>query len=123
MLTVLRDGKPHSRHEIFQRVGFMLTNNAASELRARGLDVEETRDGDNYLYQLAAALPAATEDHGTGVLPSKVAAGSDSASIAGPGALLRAENAGSDTATTAPGQLHLDDQPSLFDMPTRPAWG
>lgn len=37
--SVLRDGNPHSRRDIFERVGFMLTNNAASELRAEGFNV------------------------------------------------------------------------------------
>lgn len=39
LYSVLRDGRKHSRQEIFDAVGYMLTNNAASELRARGHDV------------------------------------------------------------------------------------
>ena len=52
MLEVLRDGRPHSRREIFDRAGFMLTNNAASELRARGLDVRQWREDGVYVYKL-----------------------------------------------------------------------
>jgi hypothetical protein len=33
MLSVLRDGQPHTRAELHERSGFYLTNNAASELR------------------------------------------------------------------------------------------
>lgn len=36
LYEVLKDGKPHSRQDIFNRGGFYLSNNAASELRARG---------------------------------------------------------------------------------------
>lgn len=53
MLEVLRDGRPHSRQEIFDRAGFMLTNNAASELRARGLDVEQWQESRGvFVYRL-----------------------------------------------------------------------
>jgi hypothetical protein len=60
MLVVLRDGKPHTRRDIFERVGFQLTNNSASELRAKGYDVRQSRervDGVNvYSYQLHGSL-------------------------------------------------------------------
>jgi hypothetical protein len=56
LLSVLADGRPHSRHEVFERVGFMLTNNAASELRARGYDVEHKVDGGLHTYHLASLL-------------------------------------------------------------------
>lgn len=61
MLSVLADGRAHSRADIFDRVGFMLTNNAASELRARGHNVEHTRQGDLDVYRLLgeAAAPDA----------------------------------------------------------------
>ena len=53
MLSVLRDGRPHSRQEIFEATGsFFLTNNAASELRAKGLTVEQRRDRGVVIYQL-----------------------------------------------------------------------
>lgn len=52
MLEVLRDGGVHSRTEIFERVGFMLTNNAAAELRARGYTVEHRVERGNHVYQL-----------------------------------------------------------------------
>lgn len=58
LYTVLADGRLHSRHEIFRVCGeFFLTNNAASELRAkRGVVVVHTvKDGEHF-YQLESAL-------------------------------------------------------------------
>lgn len=52
LLSVLRDHRPHSRQDIFDRVGYMLTNNAASELRGAGYQVEHTREGRNDIYRL-----------------------------------------------------------------------
>lgn len=52
LLSCLKDGQPWTRRDIFDRVGFMLTNNAASELRARGIDVtHEVRRGE-HVYRL-----------------------------------------------------------------------
>lgn len=56
MLYVLRDGKPKSRREIQHVAGYFLTNNAASELRKRGLVVKHWREGMTDYYQLAAPL-------------------------------------------------------------------
>lgn len=52
LLSVLRDGRRHSRDEIFERVGrFFLTNNAAAELRAQGVDVRYVRkDGVDFYW-------------------------------------------------------------------------
>jgi len=52
MLSVLSDRQPHSRQEIFEREGFFLTNNAASELRKRGYEISQTRERGIYVYQL-----------------------------------------------------------------------
>lgn len=53
MLEVLRDGRQHSRQEIFERVGrYFLTNNAASELRKQGYDVRSGVLGGVYVYWL-----------------------------------------------------------------------
>ena len=61
MLEVLRDGQRHSRRDLFERCGFFLTNNAASELRAQGHDIEQTREMVNgdvvYFYLLRGSLP------------------------------------------------------------------
>jgi len=54
MLSVLQDGRAHSREEIFERVGFFLTNNAASELRKRGYDISQRRERGIYIYQLVS---------------------------------------------------------------------
>lgn len=53
MLSVLRDGRPHSRQEIFDAAGgFFLTNNAASELRRKGHTVTQRRERGIVVYQL-----------------------------------------------------------------------
>lgn len=63
MLSVLRDGRPHSRQEIFEATGsFFLTNNAASELRReRGLQVEQRRERGLVIYQLVGGLNEAAD--------------------------------------------------------------
>ena len=57
LYSVLKDGGRHSRRDIQQRVGYFLTNNAASELRAylkpAGLDVVHTREGRVDFYELS----------------------------------------------------------------------
>lgn len=54
LLSVLQDGREHSRADIVAKVGFFLTNNAASELRARGVGVHHrVRDG-LHVYSLSA---------------------------------------------------------------------
>ena len=53
LLSCLRDGTPWTRRDIFEHTGqFFLLNNAASELRERGLDVRWSRSGSLHLYQL-----------------------------------------------------------------------
>lgn len=59
MLKVLRDGRWHSRQEIFEAEGFFLTNNAASELRSRGYKIEQRRERGVYIYRLVGALDEA----------------------------------------------------------------
>lgn len=56
MLEVLRDGRPHSRQEIFEAAGgFFLTNNAASEIRKKhGIDVAHRVERGVHVYQLAS---------------------------------------------------------------------
>lgn len=65
MLEVLQDGRPHSREEIFERVGFMLTNNAASELREQGYEVEHRVERRIHTYQLVDGLDEAPGPPGT----------------------------------------------------------
>ncbi len=60
MLSVLADGRKRSRDEIFEAAGrFFLTNNAASELRAKGYDVRQGREGKLYVYWLVSARSSA----------------------------------------------------------------
>lgn len=54
LLAVLRDGREHSRQDVFDAHGFMLTNNAASELRARGHNVEHRRRDGLDVYRLVS---------------------------------------------------------------------
>lgn len=59
MLSVLKDGRTYSRLEIMERVGFMMTNNAAAELRARGVRVEHRKEKGVDVYQLVGVLDEA----------------------------------------------------------------
>lgn len=53
MLAVLQDGRKHTRHDIFRAAGeFFLTNNAASELRGRGVDVRHGKQDGADVYWL-----------------------------------------------------------------------
>lgn len=52
LLSCLSDGRPWTRRDIFERVGFMLTNNAASELRARGIEVTHQVRKGQHVYRL-----------------------------------------------------------------------
>src|SRR3990167_796124 len=53
LYSCLRDGRSWTHREIFEHVGrFFLVNNAAVELRARGMDVVWSRAGRLHVYQL-----------------------------------------------------------------------
>lgn len=55
LYSCLRDGQPWTRRDIFEHTGeFFLVNNAAVELRERGLDVQWSRSGRLHLYQLVS---------------------------------------------------------------------
>jgi hypothetical protein len=57
MLRVLADGRPHSRQEILRAADtFFLTNNAASELRAQGYEIERTYKNGEPVYRLVQGL-------------------------------------------------------------------
>lgn len=60
LLSVLRDGREHSRQDVFDAVGFMLTNNAAAELRAAGHSVTHRRKNGVDIYQWRPSLDAAS---------------------------------------------------------------
>lgn len=82
MYEVLADGQPHSREAIFARAGrWFNTNNAARELRGRGLDVAYDRKSDSYrLLSLAesetegADGPAARSSSASGSAGERTAA-------------------------------------------------
>lgn len=79
MFEVLRDGQPHSREEIFERVGFMLTNNAAAELRERGYEIESWQERRIFIYQLVGLdEAAATEPSPSASSPAQSVAASSS---------------------------------------------
>jgi hypothetical protein len=57
MLDVLRDGRWHSRTEIWTAAGgFFLTNNAAAELRREGRNIVYDKKQDAYRLERAVAL-------------------------------------------------------------------
>ena len=53
VLQVLKDGKPHSHHELYQ-LG-CVAHSRISDLRRDGHKITAWRDGDLYLYRLEAA--------------------------------------------------------------------
>lgn len=53
LYACLRDGAPWTRRDIYEHTGeFFLTNNAAAELRKRGIEVLHTRAGRLDVYQI-----------------------------------------------------------------------
>lgn len=70
LFAVLRDGREHSRQDVFDAEGFMLTNNAAAELRARGYDVRHRRRGGLDMYQLVGSLDALAHTAASALPPS-----------------------------------------------------
>jgi hypothetical protein len=79
LYRVLRDRKAHTRREIFDREGFLLTNNAAAELRADleadGLGVVFDCKADSYQI---ISLDGEVEEGGNDATSSPVADGMDS---------------------------------------------
>lgn len=74
LYSVLQDGREHSRADIVSKVGFFLTNNAASELRARGIGVEHrVTDGLHTYKLLSAAGTTASPSSLPPVAPSSLA--------------------------------------------------
>ncbi len=53
LLEALADG-PLTRARIFERTGYMMSNNGAAELRAAGYTVVCTRAGREYVYEIVA---------------------------------------------------------------------
>lgn len=81
MLEVLRDGRDHSRQDIFDAHGYMLTNNAAAELRARGYDIQHSKHDGLDVYRYVGSL--AEPDPSLAPIPSSLgdaSTGSGSAS-------------------------------------------
>jgi hypothetical protein len=57
MYAALKHGGPMTRRDLFEHAGcFYLSNNAASELRARGVEVVQWRADGQYVYQLLPPL-------------------------------------------------------------------
>ncbi|MCR4340026.1 MAG: hypothetical protein NUW01_09080 [Gemmatimonadaceae bacterium] len=56
LYSCLRDGTPWTRRDIYEHTGtYFMSNNAAAELRKRGLDVRHTKKGRLDVYQLMDA--------------------------------------------------------------------
>ena len=96
LLSCLRDGSPWTRRDIFERTGsYFLTNNAAAELRARGVEVRHTRQGRLDVYQLADGSltergtgSSTGRSHMPGLVDPKPRSVSDSLTHRGGGATL-----------------------------------
>lgn len=94
MLEVLRDGRPHSREDVFSRVGYLMTNNAAAELRLRGLDVQHYKHDGLDIYELVGTLDATDSplSGGPAAVESVASSAPDVAAAAADGALEIHEN-------------------------------
>lgn len=101
LYSVLKDGEPHSRRDIQRRVGYFLTNNAASELRKRGLNVVHSRPGRVDTYQLVRPL-SLNEGTGSVAVSSLSETGDD---IEGPASCLLSPGGSPGLA-----QLSLDER-------------
>jgi hypothetical protein len=134
MLEVLRDGQRHSRRDLFERIGYFLTNNAASELRAQGYDVEQTRENVNgdvvYYYRLRGSL-SERETHpaidGTVAADARLTATRNGSPDLDASRSESESVAGLSADASPDGKLHDRtggrlEQGSLFDVPRRPAW-
>jgi hypothetical protein len=110
LLSVLRDGKPHARQEVFDRVGFMLTNNAASELRAQGYNVRHSVDGGSHTYRMVSLLEEGEPEAETALLASSVsqAASNELASPSSSGDALDLPR-----TYSSPGEAGPDNSPTL----------
>ncbi len=53
ILALLRDGRPHSHHELYRL--HCIAHSRVSELRRRGHVIETWRDGDTYWYRMLVA--------------------------------------------------------------------
>lgn len=104
LLSVLQDGREHSRADIVSKVGFFLTNNAASELRARGIGVEHRVTDGLHTYRLLGG-----------------AAGDEPNSVQGSSPLLAAplselgDSSTADTGDDGNGQLALHIPRSAYE--------
>ena len=88
MLAALEDGEWLTRADLFNHArGFYLTNNAASELRALGHNVEQRRYLGNYEYRLCAGEPSVTLPTSTDGLPREVGGAAGPPSSASPAQL------------------------------------
>jgi hypothetical protein len=141
MFEVLRDGQRHSRRDLIERCGFFLTNNAASELRAQGYDVEQTRERVNgdvvYFYRLRGSLSepeqsdpvrvastgaALLGDRDSGSDSEQLVASSPTPPLSG-GSLLPNDDGKHDHAHVGRGGAEEEsEQVPLFTYPRSPAW-
>jgi hypothetical protein len=88
MLAALEEGNWLSRQDLFRHAGtFYLTNNAASELRALGYNVEQRRREGKYEYRVSAVGPCQGLDEPRMAPPSPALADVDTLSFASPTAV------------------------------------
>lgn len=82
VLGLLRDGKPHTHHEIYAL--YVVGHSRISDLRAQGHVIEQWREGDAYLYQLQSS-GGAISCAGTTAAPSETHAAASNDAAACPG--------------------------------------
>jgi hypothetical protein len=135
MLEVLRDGKPHTRRDLFNRIGFFLCNNGASELRAAGYDVRQSRervDGVNvYSYQLLGSLEERDPSRVGGALlggvsppPKPSRSSSELDSLPQPDLSVPPSGDDGEPLPLEDGRSGCGSEPEpLFTYPRTPAWG
>lgn len=112
VLELLRDGKPHSHLELYA-LG-TVAHSRISDLRRKGCQIEQWREGDLYLYQLRSEPSLCAAESPT--LPrGEAGSAAQSEALARPGSTEH----GDDTIAESEG-LSL----TLFDQPrqARPAW-
>jgi hypothetical protein len=110
ILQLLSDGRPHSHLELYA-LG-TVAHSRISDLRKKGYTIEQSRDGDLYLYRLVSLASAAAPGEGLAVQGTEAATVADNPLPSEP------------TPMPLPGEAPPEAiSLTLFPPPTaRPAW-
>lgn len=116
VLEILSDGRPHSHLELYA-LG-TVAHSRISDLRKKGHEIHQWRNGDLYLYRLVPSLASAPDSsHSSlgGLGDGELGAEASEAALARPDA----RPPGAATHISEPeGQASL----TLFETPRKPAW-